>query len=146
MSQGTSGDAWWGDYSRSAAKKWTIDEFSQGMAQIAFDAYRGIEYHDDAPLAMKEIKLPLHYRVADEKRLEWSRQKVAALNGKKPTAQPDIYACDQLLLAENPHRELKLQAIRIGDFGIAAIPNEIYALTGLKIKAQTPLKYTTVIE
>ena len=71
---------------------------------------------------MVESKLKLRYRVADEKRLEWSRQKVAALNGKKPTAQPDIYAREQLMLAENPDRELKLQAIRIGNFGIAAIP------------------------
>ncbi|HEV8605500.1 MAG TPA: LamG-like jellyroll fold domain-containing protein, partial [Tepidisphaeraceae bacterium] len=146
MSQGTSGDGWWGDYSKPVAKKWTIDEYSEGMAKIAFEAYRGIEYRDDVPLAMKEIKLSLRYRVADEKRLEWSRQKVAALNGKKPTAQPDIYAREQLLLAEKPERELKLQALRIGDFGIAAIPNEIYALTGLKIKAQTPLKYTMVVE
>ncbi|HEV8292997.1 MAG TPA: LamG-like jellyroll fold domain-containing protein, partial [Tepidisphaeraceae bacterium] len=146
MSQGCSGDAWWGDYSKPAAKKWTIDEYSEGMAKIAFEAYRSIEYGDDAPLAMKEMKLRLRYRVADEKRLEWSRQKMASLNGKKPTAQPDIYAREQLMLAEKPDRELKLQAIRIGDFGIAAIPNEIFALTGLKIKAQTPLKYTMVVE
>src|SRR5437762_10126909 len=104
------------------------------MAKIAFDAYRGIEYRNDVPLEMKETQLPLRYRVADEKRLAWSKEKVIALNGKKPIAQPDIYAREQLMLAENPNRELKLQAIRIGDFGIAAIPNEIYAITGLKIK------------
>ena len=42
-------------------------------------------------------------------------------------------------LHEDPERELKLQAIRIGELGIAAIPNEVFALTGLKIKAQSPL-------
>src|SRR6185436_12063540 len=43
MSQGTSGDAWWGDYSKPAAKKWTIDEYADGLAKIAFDAYGGIQ-------------------------------------------------------------------------------------------------------
>jgi putative membrane-bound dehydrogenase-like protein len=146
MSQGTSGDAWCGDYSKPAAKTWTIDEYSQGMAQLAFDACRNIEYRDDIPLAMKETKLALRYRVADEKRLAWSKDKLAALNGKKPTAQPDIYAREQLMLAENPNRELKLQAIRIGNFAIAAIPNEVYALTGLKIKRANSDATTMVIE
>src|SRR5437879_6678564 len=56
MSQGTSGDAWWGDYSKPAAKKWTIDEYSEGLAKIAFEAYRNIQYRDDVPLLMKETQ------------------------------------------------------------------------------------------
>ncbi|HEV8377277.1 MAG TPA: hypothetical protein VGP99_00385, partial [Tepidisphaeraceae bacterium] len=146
MSQGTSGDAWWGDYSKPAAKKWTIDEYSEGLARIAFEAYRGIEYRDEAPLAMEELKMKSRYRVPDEKRLAWAKERMAALNGKKPAAQPDIYAREQIFLAEHPERELKLQAIRIGEFGIAAIPNEVFALSGLKIKGQSPLKPTMVIE
>ena len=46
----------------------------------------------------------------------------------------------------SPQRELKLQAIRIGELGIAAIPNEVFALTGLKIKARSPLPLTMNIE
>jgi hypothetical protein len=49
-------------------------------------------------------------------------------------------------LHEVPERELKLQAIRIGTLGIAAIPDEVFALSGLKIKAQSPLETTFVIE
>jgi len=41
---------------------------------------------------------------------------------------------------------LKLQAVRIGDLGIAAIPNEVFGLTGLKVKARSPLKSTFTIE
>jgi hypothetical protein len=41
---------------------------------------------------------------------------------------------------------LKLQAIRIGDLGIAAIPNEVYGITSLKIKARSPLAPTFNIE
>jgi len=36
-------------------------------------------------------------------------------------------------------RAMKLQAIRIGDLGIAALPAEVYAITGLKLKLQCPL-------
>ena len=32
----------------------------------------------------------------------------------------------------------QLQAIRIGDLTISTLPNEVYALTGLKLKAQSP--------
>jgi hypothetical protein len=34
---------------------------------------------------------------------------------------------------------LILQALRIGDIGITAIPNEVFAITGLKLKRQSPL-------
>ncbi len=35
---------------------------------------------------------------------------------------------------EHPQAELVLQAVRIGELGIAAIPNEVYGITGLKLK------------
>src|SRR5262249_48177846 len=37
-------------------------------------------------------------------------------------------------------------AIRIGNLGITAIPNEVFAITGLKIKAQSPFDVTMNIE
>jgi hypothetical protein len=39
-------------------------------------------------------------------------------------------------------RQLKLQAIRIGSLGIAAIPCEVYGSTGLAIKAASPFSTT----
>jgi hypothetical protein len=59
---------------------------------------------------------------------------------------PEVYAREQILLHENPMRELILQTIRIGDLGIAAIPNEVFALTGLKLKRRSPLPTTFTIE
>jgi hypothetical protein len=49
-------------------------------------------------------------------------------------------------LAAEPKRELKLQALRIGDVAIAAIPDEVFAITGLKLKLQSPLPNTFNIE
>jgi hypothetical protein len=49
-------------------------------------------------------------------------------------------------LQENPRCEVVLQALRIGELGIATFPNEVYGLTGLKIKLQSPLARTMNIE
>jgi neutral ceramidase len=39
-----------------------------------------------------------------------------------------------------------LQALRIGDVGIAAIPFEVFAETGLELKQKSPLKPTFTVE
>ena len=95
---------------------------------------------------MAETTLTLGRRVPSPERLAWARKAVAGLNGKKPTTQPEIYAREAVFLHDDPRRELKLQAIRVGDLGIAAIPNEVFALTGLKIKARSPLAGTFIVE
>src|SRR5204862_1008363 len=71
---------------------------------------------------------------------------VSKFKDGKPTNQPEIYAREQVFLHDKPFRDVKLQAIRIGDVGIAAIPCEVFALTGLKLKAQSPLVKTFTIE
>jgi len=63
-----------------------------------------------------------------------------------PKDQVQVYARDQLLLHEMEQTEVVVQALRIGDIGIATTPNETYAVTGLKIKAASPLSDTMVIE
>jgi hypothetical protein len=68
------------------------------------------------------------------------------MGGAKPRNQPEVYAREQIFLHEDPVRELKLQAVRIGDLAITAIPNEVFAITGLKLKAQSPLQPTMNIE
>ena len=63
-----------------------------------------------------------------------------------PAASPRSTPRRPIYLHDEPERELKLQAIRIGDLGITAIPNEVYAITGLKIKAPQPACPTMNIE
>ena len=63
---------------------------------------------------------------------------MAALGNNKPKAQPDIYAREAIFIHDDPVRELKLKAIRIGDVAITAMPNEVYALTGVKLKLPPP--------
>ena len=75
------------------------------------------------------------------------RDIVGRMAGREiPSNLQEVYAKEAIYLHDEPPRELKLQAIRIGELGIAAIPNEVFAITGLKIKAQSPFETTMNIE
>jgi len=145
LSQGTSGDSMWMDYSQPAPKR-DIAAYTNGLAELADEAYGSISYHDWVPLAMAETTLTLRRRVPDKERLSWARQIVQKVGDRLPQTLPEIYAFEQIYLHEKPKVELKLQAVRIGDLGITAIPNEVYGITGLKLKAQSPLQPTFNIE
>lgn len=145
MSQGTSGDLHWMDYGRPR-KSLSLDTYVQQVAQAAHEAYRSIQYQDWVPLAMGEKKLTLKRRVPDEERLAWARKIAEEMQGRKPKNHPEVYALEQIYLHEDPARELKLQALRIGELGITAMPCEVFGITGLKIKAQSPLEHTFNLE
>lgn len=146
MSQGTAGDLHWMDYGQTR-KSIDIDTYAQRVAEVAARAYQTIRYRQSAPLAMAERKLTLNRRTPDKARLEWAEKIVADMKGRNRAAnQREVYALEQIYLDREPRRELKLQALRIGDLGITAIPNEVYGITGLKIKAQSPLRPTFNIE
>ena len=146
MSQGTSGDQMWMDYGQPK-KDPGLDAYAVAVAASAERAYRGIAHHDQVPLAMAETTLVLGRRLPDEKRLAWARSIVAGMNGRVlPRTLPEVYAKEAIYLHDEPRRELKLQAIRVGELGITAIPNEVYAITGLKLKARSPFAATMNIE
>ena len=67
-------------------------------------------------------------------------------NRELPGNLTEVYAKEAIFLHEEPRRALKLQAIRIGELGITAIPNEVFAITGLKLKAQSSFDTTMNIE
>lgn len=143
MSQGTSGDLARYDYGQNAQKsKMEMDLYAAGVASKAFDAFKTITHQDWVPLDMVEEKVTLNYRVPDDARLEWAKKMVASFEGRLPKNQPEIYAQETIILHERQKTELKLQAIRIGDLGIAAIPNEVFCITGLKLKMQSPFPTT----
>ena len=145
FSQGTSGDLQWPDFSRPR-KSISMEDYTRGLVDLAWEAREKIEHRADVALAMAEAKLPLGRRVADEKRLAWARQVADGLKGRDPKGLPELYALEQLHIAREPGRELKLQAVRVGDLGIATMPNEVFGITGLKVKARSPLRPSFVIE
>jgi hypothetical protein len=146
MSQGTSGDQQWMDYGKPADNP-GIDAFADRVADSAVRAYRSISTFDDhASLAMAETTLTLQRRTPDDARLAWAKEVVAKMGDRVPRSIPEVYAKEAIYLHDEPERTLKIQAIRIGGLGVAAIPDEVYGLTGLKIKARSPLATTMNIE
>lgn len=144
LSQGTSGDLHWMDYSKPRLNL-GMAEYVGRLVAIAETALKTVQYRSDATLDMTETLVTFRRRTPNAERLAWAKA-IAAKTGLKPKTQPEIYAREAILLDAEPTRELKLQAIRIGDLGIAAIPNEVYGLTGLKIKSRSPFRTTFNIE
>lgn len=145
MSQGTSGDSHWMDYSQPNRKP-TLDQYADAVLARAAAVYQTITYQDSGPIAMAEARLRLRRRVADGERLAWARPLAEPLQDRAAASQREVYALEQVLIAAEPERELKLQAVRIGELGLTAMPNEVYAITGLKLKAQSPLRATFNVE
>ena len=144
MSQGTSGDLWWGDYNVPQDQKPfdNIDQFVSSLADLAVAGLKGAEYRSDVSLAMAEKRLTLNRRVPSDSRLVWARRINELRGDRPPKDRPEVYAKQAVHLQENPTDEVVLQAIRIGDVAITGMPNEVYALTGLKLKRQSPLAST----
>ena len=108
---------------------------------------RAIEYRAWVPLAMREAKVRLGRRATPKD--EVARAKFILSKTKGPVLQgvEEIYARETVLLNEYPpFVETIVQALRIGDLGIAASPCETFVETGLAIKAESPLKPTFTIE
>ena len=139
MSQGTSGDLHWMDYSKPA-KNMGLDEYAKALANIVHEEYARIKYYDWVPLAMVERKVKFRRRTPDAKHLARAKEIKSQIQGPIARNQKEVYALEAIYLHEEPVRELKLQALRIGDLGICAIPNEVYGITGIKLKEQSPFR------
>lgn len=149
MSHGCSGDIWRMDYTKQTPEKFEtikIHEYTEGLLDLAMKAYESIEYDADADLAMAEARLHLKYRVPDKQRLQWAQAIVEKMGDRLPKSLEEVYAREQVLLHDRQETDIVVQALRIGSIAIATTPNETYALTGLKVKLQSPLDKTMVIE
>lgn len=146
ISNGTSGDQHWMNYAEPKTDL-TIDAYAARVADTAMQAWQAAECVEGASIDMAEMTLELGRRTPSPERLAWATDIRAAMGDRAvPKDQAEVYALEQIYLAAEPRRELKLQALRIGGLGIAAIPCEVYAITGLKLKRQSPFALTMNIE
>lgn len=104
-------------------------------------------FHDWLPLAGQQKELSLATRKPTPQLVEWARA-VLAKPADAPKTHPleRHYALRALSLNDAPPRtNVILQTLRVGDVGIAAIPFEVFAETGLEIKQKSPFKPTFTI-
>jgi hypothetical protein len=117
------------------------------VAEAVAAAFKSVQYQDRTALTAVESEISLAIRRPDPARLEWAKKTAVPGPASNKLTRPQIYAREALHLAKLPAQEpVRLQAIRIGDIGIGAIPCEVFAETGLAIKKQSAARHTFVIE
>ncbi|QDV12158.1 Neutral/alkaline non-lysosomal ceramidase [Rosistilla oblonga] len=148
MSHGCSGDIWRRDYTAGPDGNYnpTLENYTTELLDLIYGAYKKIEHKPVDSIAMAENRLPMMYRLPDAQRLQWAQQIVDSMEGELPKTIQEVYAREQVLLHELQSTDVVVQGIRIGDIGISTTPTETYALTGLKLKLQSPFAKQMVIE
>jgi len=152
MSNGTSGDVnnvnFAGPLPGKREQGEQIRVVGESTAKTAFEAYGKIEFRDHVTLGgvVKDIELGVRKpTVADLERARKILDEPKDAKNLKDRAA--IYANETVNLAKYPDKvTAKMQALRIGDLGIAAIPCEVFTEIGLDIKKRSPFKKTFTIE
>jgi hypothetical protein len=148
MSNGTSGDIGSFRSTEGRSPAWErMEHFGTLLADRTVELLEDIEYRVPTTLAVATDELELAVRKPDAQRIAWAEQLLADPDAQRSHRWSRIYAQETLHLANYPdHRSIPLQAIRIGEIGIAASPCETFAETGLAIKQSSPLKHTFTME
>jgi hypothetical protein len=148
MSNGTSGDIGSFRSMGGRAAAWErMEHYGTLLADRTLEVLPTIEYYQPSVLTVATSELELGVRKPDAERVAWAEHLLADPEAKGPHRWSRIYAQETQHLATYPdHRSIPLQAIRIGQIGIAASPCEMFAETGLGIKDASPLEHTLVME
>lgn len=143
MSNGTSGDVNIWDFmnpDRFPKEHYAKTKLIGGdLAQKAFEKIEGLTWEYEPTISVKFDELSLNIRKPSPQELEVARKGFIEndfdnLNLKSDMIQR-IYDREQLLLNEFPDTAiLGVQALKIGNLVIGALPGEFFAETGLKLK------------
>ncbi len=142
MSNGTTGDANCIDF-LNPDRKFDYRSVGRETAEAAMRVWPDIEYFDRVPLGMVEKRITIANRVPTPEEVQAAKEHLAGLPDGRPRTTNDVYALSTVKMADWPKTtEIPIQAIRIGELGITALPAEVYGITGLEIKARSPFRPT----
>ena len=150
MSNGTSGNINNNDYSVPREKRKPYEQIrrvADECAQAVLQQYKGLVWHDSVPLGMQQRELELAVRKPTPAQLEHARKVLAEPERRDKFPHERNYAEKAIQQLESPDTvRVILQAVRIGDLGISAIPFEVFSDIGLELKARNPFKPSFTIE
>jgi hypothetical protein len=116
------------------------------VAKAIYEAWRGITYQNWVPLSVREKTLELAVRKPTAAEVEKAREILQKAPQGPLKTLPEVYARETIHLADWPVRfKTPVQAFRIGDLGLCALPGEPFCQTGLDIKAKSPFKPTMMV-
>lgn len=151
MSNGTSGDINNIDWLNKPERRWgpyeKMRQVAETVSQAVHKAHRNVEFRDRVELAAVQEELTLAVRKPSDEQVAYARKVLAKPDDAKPYHRHEkTYANRVLQLHESPDEvSVVLQAFRIGDLGICAIPFEVFVEIGLEIKSKSPAKRTFVV-
>jgi neutral ceramidase len=149
LSNGTSGDVNNINFREPRPKRMPGEQsrlVAEAVAAAARKAAERASYRSDLTLAVAEKELELGVRKPAAEDVERAEAILEKAKGRPLKGVEEVYARETVLLARYPDKvRLKVQAVRVGDLGIAAIPCEVFAEIGLEIKKKSPLRPTFTV-
>jgi hypothetical protein len=129
-----------------------IEQVCDILAPEALRVWREMKFADWVDLKASSEQIPLNVRLpsasdsaAAKKRLETAPAEERARDHYRDISH--IYARETLLLEQYPRSfSVPIQALRIGQLGIATFPGEAFTELGLEVKAKSPFQPTMLIE
>lgn len=125
-----------------------IQLVANDVAQEVVRARKRIVHRDWVPLKAAATDLPLKMRRASPEILARAKEILARPKSDKPDPLHEVIYAQRTVDSANWPESVNIvvQAFRIGDLAVAAIPFETFTETGLEIKAKSPFKDTFTIE
>ncbi len=125
-----------------------MTQVAELVANRVKEAHDKIEFHDWVPLGSARSELTLKVRKPDQQMQEYFTKVMAQdEDAPKHHRYERNYAGRVQRLLEGPEEiTIPLQAVRIGELAIAAIPFEVFVEIGLEIKQKTPFADAFTIE
>lgn len=150
MTNGTSGDVNNVNFYSGSGLQSPFEQIrlvASDLAQAAHIAYQRVDYQDWIPLVVKEEEVEVGVRKPTSAEVATAKKVLVDAGSPPWSTLPAIYANETVQLAEYPETvKLKLQVIRLGDLGVAAIPCETFVETGLALKSRSSLQPMFTIE
>ena len=150
MSNGTSANINNNDYSKPRERRKQYEQIrlvADECAKAVCGQYEKLVWHDRVPLGMRQRELELAVRKPTPAQLEHAKKVLADPDHRDEFLHERNYAQKAIRQMESPATvRVMLQAVRIGELGISAIPFEVFSEIGLELKARNPFKPSFTME
>ena len=145
MTNGTSGDVNNINFTAKTPRREPYEQMTlvaHDVAAKVIEAQKKVTYHDWVPLGTRMKDLTLKVRKPGTELLQWAHAVQKRDGDAKPRhRREETYARRTIAMSRSPDEVvIPLQAVRIGEVGVVAIPFEVFAEIGLEIKHRSPFE------
>ena len=118
-----------------------MTKVAHDVAQTVHQAYQAMEFHEWVQLGAEQSEITLAVRKPTPEQAAYAETVLKKPeDAKRYHVREKNYAQRVLQLHESPDEVVAvLQAFRVGDLGICAIPFEVFVEIGLELKETSPL-------